>query len=150
MSVSTVPAVLDALVQRVGLALPGVQVTDGQPVDVEPPDTVCIGFTGTPGEAVVVSMLSPEQMAVTPDRESYTVACVASCWKGHERDAKAVRDRAYALVDAVDAELARDPTLGGLVLRARLATEELIPEQTAEGALATVKFSVSVDAFAGR
>lgn len=143
---STVPAVLDALVTRWTAVLPGVQVTDGQPLDLAN-DVVIVGFTGDVGEAAVTSTRTREQMTSTPDREQYDITCMVSSWKGRERDAKVVRDRAYELIDAMAADLAEDQTLDGLVLRARLSTESFTQYQTTDGATAVVQVTVSVDAF---
>jgi hypothetical protein len=143
---STVPACLDALVQAARDELPGVQVIDGQPVEELAPDVVMIGFTGQPSEAAITSTLTREVYARSPDREQYDIACLASSWRG-DTDPKAVRDRAFELVDAVTGALADDQTLGGAVLRARLSAESVIPEQTTDGAVCTVGFTVHVDAF---
>ncbi|WP_242890265.1 hypothetical protein [Actinomadura litoris] len=145
MSVSTVPTALDALVTGLTAALPDVQVVDGQPVSTEG-DVICIGFGGVPGEPAVESTRTREQLAREPDREQYDIACLASSWSG-DTDAKTVRDRAYELVDAAADVLAADDTLGGVVMEARITTDSLTQEQTAEGAVATVRFIVHADAF---
>ncbi|WP_433225603.1 hypothetical protein [Actinomadura formosensis] len=147
MSVSTVPAVLDALVARARAALPEVQVLDGGPHRDTDPDVVAIGFTGDPGEAAVEDTRTREQLATSPDRERYEITSLASSWRGEEHDAKAVRDRVYEMLDALAAELERDQRLGGLVNRARLSSGAFAQEQTNKGAVATVRFVVSVDAF---
>lgn len=149
---STVPAVLDYLVGAVRFALPDVEVVDGQPVrDVER-DVVLIGFTGNPGEAAVTDTRTREQMSASPDRERYEVTCLASSWPGGDTDdqsVKAARDRAYELVDAVNAEIVRDQTLGGRVLRARLMSDLFAQAQTSQGPVATVRFVIEVTAFTG-
>jgi hypothetical protein len=150
MAVSTVPAVLDELVRLVRLALPGVEVIDGQPVRDTENDMVMVGFTGIPYEAAVESTLTREQMSATPDREQYDVTSLASSWPGGDVDPKPARDRAYVLVDAVASELARDQTLGGRVMSARVSTQGLAQGQSDRGAAATVRFVIHVDAFAGR
>ena len=143
---STIPACLDALVQAVRAALPGVQVIDGQPVEELQPDVIMIGFTGQPSTAAITSTLTREVFARSPDREQYDIACLASSWRG-ETDPKVARDRAFALLDAVAGVLADDQTLGGVVLRARLSAQAVVPEQTTDGATCTVAFTVHVDAF---
>ncbi|MFI6819264.1 hypothetical protein ACIBG7_43235 [Nonomuraea sp. NPDC050328] len=143
--ISTVPAVLDALLSLWAKALPGVQVVDGQPLEVEP-DVVFVGFTGLPGEPVVTSTRTREQAATLPEHEAYAITCLASSLRG-ETDAKQVRDRVYEMVSALAGELAADPTLGGLVARAELSTESFAQEQTNEGAAATLQFVVNVDAW---
>ncbi|WP_327047289.1 hypothetical protein OG320_05190 [Microbispora sp. NBC_01189] len=148
--VSTVPAVLDAIVAAARRALQDAEVVDGQPVkgQEDAADIVCIGFTGEPGEAAVQSTRTREQMATDPDRESYTITCLASSWRGHETDPKAVRDAAYALIDGVVGALATDQVLAELVMRAMLTTEAFAPEQTTRGAVATVQFQIHIDAYA--
>jgi len=147
--ISTVPACLDALVALARRALPGVQVVDGQPLDTDP-DIVCIGFTGEPGEAGVEVTRTRQQASITPDRESYDITCLASSWRGHQVDPKVVRDRTYELVDRIAAELAADPTLGGVALTTRISTDALAQEQTTRGAVAVVRFTIHVEAFTRR
>lgn len=143
----TLPVVIDALVALWSQALPGVQVVDGQPLDVEP-DIVCVAFTGTPGEPAATSTRTRDQVATEPDHESYEITCLASSLRG-ETDAKQVRDRAYELVDALAGLLADDPTLGGVAARAELTADSFAQDQTPEGAAATVQFVVTVDAWTG-
>jgi len=145
MTVSTVPGVLDALVALWGQALPGVQVADGEPVNVAD-DVLVVGFTGVPDEPAVTSTRTREQMAAQPDRESYDITCLASSWSG-TTEFKPVRVRAYELLSAAAGALAADPSLGGLVLQTRLSTEDVIQSQTDKGAVVTVRFTVHVDAF---
>ncbi|MEV7908513.1 hypothetical protein [Streptomyces anulatus] len=144
---STIPAVLDELLARARLALPGVQVLDGQPTTDTEPDVIAIGFTGAPGEPVVEATEERAQLAASPDRERYDVTCLASAWIGDD-DARKARDRAFELLETFRAELQRDSTLGGLVLSARLAVISFAPEQTSQGAVATIRFAVRIDAFA--
>lgn len=143
--ISTVPAALDALVARWVAALPDVQVSDGQPVATEN-DLIAVGFHDVPGEPAVNSTRTREQLAAQPDRESYDISCIASTFDGGT-EFKPVRDRVYELVNAVAADLADEDTLGGLVMQARVTADDLIQEQTEAGAVATVRFTVHVDAF---
>lgn len=152
-SVSTIPAVLDALVQRWTLALPDVQVSDGQPLD-HADDMVMVGFTGQPGEEAINSERTVEQMAADPTREQYTIACVVSSWLGAEEDTKAVRSRVFSMLDTMAAELARDPRLGELVLSARISVAgytqyQTLPaeEDSAGGVSGDIRVVVRVDAF---
>jgi hypothetical protein len=147
-TVSTVPAVLDAIVAAVRQALPGVEVVDGQPVKQTEDDVICVGFTGQPGEAAVENTLTREQMATDPDRESYNITCVASSWAGEQPDPVVVRNRAYELVDGVVGALASDTALREIVMRAMLSTQAFAQEQTTAGAVATVQFVIHVDAYA--
>lgn len=150
-SVSTIPAVIDAIVAAVTRTLPGVRIIDGHPPkDLEDADDiVCIGFTGRVGEPAVVSTITREQMATDPSRESYTISNIAASWAGEQDDPKLVRDGAYALVDGVVASLAGDATLERLVARIMVSTEAVAQEQTTKGATATVAFDIHIDAWTG-
>lgn len=143
--ISTVPTVLDALVALWSAALPGVQVADGQPLDMQN-DLIAVGFHDVPGEPAVNSTRTREQLAAEPDRESCDVSCLASSYSG-VADFKTVRDRAYELVNAAASALADDDTLGGIAMDARLTSDDLIQERTENGVFATVRMVVHVDAF---
>lgn len=155
MSVSSVPAVLDELVVRVRLAVEGmtlpekppVQVLDGGPHKDTAPEVIAIGFTGIAGEAAVEYTRTIEQGTIDPAREQYDVTCLASSWLGEQVDPKLVRDRLYALLDAVADEIARDQTLGRLLMRARVSSQLFAAEQTNKGAVATVRFIVHCDGY---
>lgn len=155
MSVSTVPPVLDELVVRAGLAVepmtlpdkPPVQVLDGGPHKDTDPEVVAVAFTGVAGEAAVENTLTVEQMTAEPNREQYDVTCLASVWLGEQVDPKLVRDRLYALLDAIAAEINRDQTLNGLLMRARVASQALAQQQTGKGAVATVRYVVHCDGY---
>lgn len=146
---STIPAVLDALVARWRLALPGVEVIDGEPVKTPEQDTVCVGCTAQPGSGVPVvqNTLDLADMSAGSNNESYDVTCVAASWGG-DSDTKPVRDRAFGLLDAVSKDVARDPRLGGLVMLARMSTESYTQEQTTKGPVAAIQFVVHIEAFA--
>lgn len=151
--VSTVPAAIDALTElaRDALATAGldgspVQVVDGQPRTQTEDDVIAIGFTGDPGEASVESTRTTEQITTSPDREAYEIVCLASSWRGDE-DPKVTRDRVYEFINAINARLMADQTLGRMVTRCRLRSEALAQEQTDKGPVATVRFVVSVDAY---
>lgn len=151
MTYSTVPGVLAALVVKARDMLPeGVTVYDGQP-DSDPSDEcVVIGFTGNPLEAAVEDTRSVEEMTRERDRERYEVTNLATSWLGEETDMEAVRLRAFSFVDVLAAALAADQTLGGACMLARIAVVGLAQMQTTRGAVATIQFTVSVDAFTGR
>jgi hypothetical protein len=146
-TVSTASAVLDSLVTRVAAALPEVRVLDGGPLRDFKDDGLAIGYTPQFGDDVVSDTRTRDQMESSPDAERYDITNLAWSWHGSNTDQKAVRDRAYELVDAVAAELARDQTLGGLVMRAWVSSTALAQEQTNRGAVATVRFVISVYAF---
>jgi hypothetical protein len=143
-TVSTIGPVLDALVALARTALPQVQVFDGPPTEEMRGELVMIGWGG-PDQPGVTSTRSRQQYATAPDTESYDVACLLCCWLG-ESDLKAARDGVMALLDALGAALAANPRLGGLVKRCRISAETYVPEQTTDGAAATLLVTFHVDA----
>lgn len=145
MSIYTAPAAIDALVAACRIALPDTRVTDGQPITDEL-EVLAIGYTGEPTEPAVETTLAREQVALSPDRERYTINCLAWSVKGNA-SIKQARDRVYALVDAVAALLTADPTLGGIVGRTHLSTHVLGQQQNAKGAMAMLRFEIQIDAF---
>ena len=148
---STIPAVLDALVVALRAAMPGVQVCDGQPVEDLADEVVVVGWQM---ERPAVSVdLHREDAGGMVDREIYDVAGLVSVVSG-DTATKPVRDRAYELWDLLVAELRRDPTLGVAgVMRARPFVAAFGQVQTsgdevsAGGASATISWVVAVDAF---
>lgn len=145
-TVSTIPAVLDALVALTGQVLPAAQIFDGPPTEEMQGDLVLIGFAFPTGTPAVTDTHTRQQYASSPDTESYDVACMVCAWPGGDTDLKVARDRAFAMVNALGAGLAADPMLGGLVKRARISTDSYIPEQTTNGASVTVPVTVHIDA----
>jgi hypothetical protein len=144
-TVSTVGPVLDALVALARTALPATQVFDGPPTEVIQGEVIMIGWGG-PDQPGVTSTRTRQQYATSPDTESYDLSCLLCCWLGADNNLKAARDGALALLDALGAALAADPLLGGLVKRARISADTYLPEQTTDGAAATLLATVHVDA----
>jgi hypothetical protein len=145
-TVSTIPAVLDALVAIARTALPDGQVFDGPPTAEMQGDLVMIGFAYPPGTPAITEARARQQYAPSPDSESYDIANLFCAWPGGDNDLKVARDRAFAMVDAFAAGLASDPQLGGLVKRVRISTNTYVPEQTTSGASVTVPVTVHIDA----
>lgn len=150
---STIPAALDALVAAAVRAWPDVQVLDGGPTTQINADVISIGYSGTPNEPDVRNTLTQEQLDMQPDLERYDVMGVATSWRGDaydadgKPDARTTRLRAFELLDGLRAELARDPRLGGTVMRARMSTVDMIADQTVDGPVCSVRFVVHIDAF---
>lgn len=153
MNVSTVSEVIDYLVFNAANWMGSdVQVTDGAPVPPmdAAPNILCIGFTGTVEEPVAENTRTIQQLASSPDRESYDLVCIASSWFGNNTNMQAVRTKAYGIVNALADSLSRDATLGGLVMQVRVGSDSLAQSQTTKGAVATVRFNIHVEAFARR
>lgn len=139
------PAALDGLLAAARRALPGVQVLDGQPVQGQlADDTVIVGFS--PARPSVDAAVDVAGQGADR-RERYDIVCLASSLFG-STVAKTRRDRAFALFEAVAAEVDRDRTLGGAVMRARASAATFMQAQTPDGASATVEFLIHCDGFA--
>lgn len=145
-TVSTVPAVLDALVALARRVLPDFQVFDGPPTEEMHGDLVMIGFAWPPGTPAVTDTRTQRQYAAAPDAESYDIANLFCAWPGGDEDLKIARDRAYAMIDAFTQGLAESGELGGLVMDARVSADTYIPEQTTSGASVTVPVTVHIEA----
>lgn len=153
-TVSTIPDVLETLTQRFSLAVEpdgeaSLAVWDGQPRN-DADDVIAVGFTGVPGEDAVVDTRTREQMVSSPDRERYDVTCIVSAWRGAEDDQaafQAVRRRAFAMVDAMAADLAGSSRLGGLVMSVRLTSGNVAQYLSEGGVSVDVQVVISVDAF---
>lgn len=145
---TTVFAALPALVAAVRRALPDLanrgRVFDGRYAGEDPgADMVLIGWS--PGELAVQRTGTPEFSGKS--KETYDVVCLA-CALGGDTDPEVVRRRVEGFVNAIDAELGRDRTMGGVVTHARLSFTNLSQEQTPAGADVSVQFAIHVTAFA--
>lgn len=154
---STIPGVLQSLIDVAARALPDVQVSDGAPVGDVAEDIVAIGTTGREGEVAVQASRAQSVLTTAPDAESYDVSCVASSWRGAETDFAPVRGALFAMLDALAAEIARDPTLAGAATHARMTVTSYFQDQvtvtddegtpSGAGATATANFAIHVEAF---
>lgn len=149
---STIPAAIDALVAAAERAWPKVQVLDGGPTTDVRDDTIAIGYSGSSEDVDVRSTVTQEQLEMQPDLERYDVMCMVSAWRGSAHrdgrpDAKSTRDHAFELLRGIGHELARDPQLGGAVGLARMATVDVMADQTQAGPVCTIRFVVSIAAF---
>lgn len=142
---TTVPAALTALVATAEEALPGVKVGDGPWLQrPDNPDIVAIGLED-PDTARAVEFTA-DIAGLASEQETYTVMCLASSWTG-DTDMAARRARTDEMVETIRAALKAEPTLGGVVMRARLATLSLDQFQAGNGCEAIALFAVRVDAF---
>lgn len=149
MTASAVPAALDNLVAslRDAAGLAGVQVLDGLPALVESLEDDCIVVGGeTPEVPAVEGQQEPRGLNPRRKGERFSISCAISCWSGDNDPAavKAVRDRAYALLDVVQDVLAGDVTLRGVLTACRLGSRVVLSQgQTPSGVEASVAFEVS-------
>ncbi len=145
-TVSTVPAVLDALIAacRAAVApsaLASVQIHDGPPIGDLEPDYVAVGWT-----QITPSWQASDTLEYFGGGggERYGVPVMIRSWSG-EVDIKARRDRAFALADAI-ADLASALTADGANVVASLTVAAYQPSKTAEGAEVVLSATVSVEA----
>jgi hypothetical protein len=145
---STVPAAINALVAVAnGLGLVGTAVIDGPKVgNPNTQEALTIGFQDEQTETVVEVEYGSEGMAVAREREQYNVNCAAMVLRGSAKMPEA-RTRSYEILAAFGAGLLADHTLGGAVMSATIGSATLAEQQTPKGAIATVKFTVQIDAF---
>lgn len=149
MATSRAPAVIDALLAlcRAAPGLDGVTVMDGPKVTGDPlKAVVCIGWDADEdGDgAAVESSQEWAGLGAKARDETLQVTCAALAWHG-ETTVKPVRDRAYALVAAVEQALRADPSLGfPPPTVVALATGNAYQQQTSSGAQCRVVFVVAV------
>ncbi|MFF9898500.1 hypothetical protein [Streptomyces longispororuber] len=150
MATSRVPAAITALlaILRAAPALAGVGVYDGPvAVNLSERRRLYIGWAPGSEQAVELSQQFASAGARTRD-EDFDIACYAEARAG-DKDMALRRTAVFEIVAAVESALrASDaapqaPTLNGAVLWSQLSTGNLIQEQTQDGALAGLAFTVS-------
>lgn len=143
---STIPEVLDALAAKWAANPPAGlradQIFDGPPAG---------GYVGTEGVAVGASIDDDDVVAFSRSvadlrggaREQYTLTCLVWCGSG-DVSAKPRRDRVDAVLEALEASLAADLTLAGLVSRVWMTSGAFQQRQTGRGVLVTAQFELDV------
>lgn len=144
--VSTVPAVISALVTSVTNALPDVQVIDGEPLNNLKPDFVAIGWDDQ-SPAIVMDRMIPGLPKRRGREESYEIACHAVSWRGGANAAQTVLARCFEMYNDIQAALLADHTLGGAATQAEVSAAAYTPAQTDKGPIGSLRFSIHVDAW---
>lgn len=151
-TLTTVPAVLTALVNLGQASLPGVTVYDGAPnVDNEPPQFLCVGFSRDEDESSVDGATTDEGNYTSS--ESYAVHCILSVATGdaHPAAVAEVRTSCAALWSTFAAALRADPTLAGTLTGGGKATvgsfSWIYGPSLQGGTYAEVEFDVNVAAW---
>lgn len=145
MSVSALPGFLTAVVASLvaAPALSGVQVVDGPPVEsTTAREVVAVGISTV--DVSVESNLTDAGLGSR--RDGIDVPCMVRVWSG-DAALPPLRDRAFALLAAVEAVLAADRTVGGTVTRARVMSLVYNPIRGPEGTAVELEFPIRVDAF---
>lgn len=133
---------LDALIAAIRPALSAVEVVDGQPVALQEPRSLVIGWSPT-RPAVEIRQIESDLYAERRS-EVLDIACVVSVWRGDLAPAL-VRAEAVQVLDDLRGVLAADSSLGGAVTRAILGYAGTLDQaQTADGASATLDFTIDV------
>lgn len=153
MPTSRVPDAIDALVDMctAASALADVTVSDGPPLsDLADEQQLSIGWSPDVTNAATITQDFASAGARRRD-EDFAVSCYAEVRSG-DIDMRAVRRAVFNLVAVVEQSLrATDeepeaPTLRGTVLWAHLTTGDLTQQQTDDGALAGLTFTISCHA----
>lgn len=112
MSATTVPAVRAALVARLTALLPGTPVFYGHPGRNVPAVFVAVADTA---DGVGREQRTLPLRRESSRTESYDLRLVVWCLTGDHDAQQQVTEQAWALVDQIDDDLRREPTLGGVV-----------------------------------
>jgi hypothetical protein len=143
-----VAAVLDALTAAARVGLPeDVVVIDGQPLKINDPDVIILGWSPT---APSVEFEQEFSDVGGGRSERMSIACVASSLRGEgdEISTSEVRARCVDLLDLLADALAADPTLGDVVQRAELGTAGALDQaNTAKGLSASIEFTVLAETY---
>lgn len=148
---SKLPDAMDGLVAVFTAApeMAGVPVRDGPSTSqATVQEILSVGYTGSEDETDAEAQASAEGLNPVRDREQFTIRCAAAVLQG-TGSISAARRRAYEIVGAAGAVLARDHTLGGIVLRAMIGTHSLSQDLTDRGVQVVVVFGVDCDAYSG-
>lgn len=149
--VTTVPAVLSALVTLGATALPGVKVYDGPNNEDNLPDEfLAVGFSRDEDDASVDGALIDEGNRTSG--ESYSVHCILSVATGDVDDGAvaARRARCSVLFGQYATALRADPTLAGALVAGAAATlgsfSWIYGPSSQGGSYAEVEFDVDITA----
>lgn len=151
MTVSTAfPNVVAAILTRLQAAssLSSVRIFDGAQIDFSyPGDAVAIGHDGSFGDTEMqIGTIQNNPFAFTDlHEEQGSISC--SLWsQDGTTDITARRNRAFALMSAVDTALRTDPTFGGACLYSILSTNAISYRQTDMGVAVVIDFTISYQA----
>jgi hypothetical protein len=147
---SSVPGAVDGLLEllRSAPSLSGVTVLDGPTVTADPIlEAVTVGFEDPETAAAVTATSAPEGLSRARDLETFTIACAAEVLVSASTDLRVARLRGYELLGFVGQILADHHQLNGAVMMAHLGAHTLSQEQTQQGALVRIAFSVDCEAY---
>jgi len=150
---STFPAAVAGLTAawRFAPGLAGVLVADMVSLtDSSTEEAVIAAYAGTDDDIAAEGTLAQEGYDGVRDRELYDIRCAIAVRRGGG-DLAAARARAFVLLAVCGQALAADRKLGGAVMTAVITSWSLLTDLSLdEGALARIRFNVSIDAFTNR
>jgi len=147
MATTALTAVIDGLITNLSAsaALAGVRIFDGVEIDSSfPGDFITVGHDGSDDGEVVVAN-SVQQFLELGNRRQFedaSVNCQLVSWNGGV-DVKSRRNRAFALLSAVDTAIRADVSLGGACLYSTLDNYTTFYRQTNVGVAVYVTFTVT-------
>lgn len=143
---TAIPAAIDALFVQLAATpeLRGVQIIDGPPIEDIQQDVIAIGLS--PDSADIMAQATLADLANDQDSEVFEILGLTRSWSG-SGDLRPRRVKAFALLDGVQTALKADPTLGGVVGKARLSRVVYVPYRAAQGVFVTVPFFIEVHIF---
>lgn len=148
MATSRVPDAIDALVALFGAApaLDGVKVVDGPLVTGDPlREAICVAYDGAEGGGEAVDIQQEwASIGQKARNETFTITCAVVVWGGATK-VRPARERAFALLAAVEDALRADPSLGlPPPTVVAFAAGSLFHEQSESGMQARISFQVAV------
>lgn len=145
MTSSRIPAVVDALLSVLGAALPGIEVRDGAPLQLEDePSSLYVGADEDGSEFLWEQDWAGMSHAYRD--EEFTVPCLLWVRTG-DNNVKAVRDQLFGLFATVEATLRADTQLGldpTWNVRADVAPRSYSQPQVPDGVVCKARFGIRV------
>lgn len=145
---AVLPEAIDKLVElfEVGFRLeyPNTQVLDGPEIDDIGTDVVAVGLNAE--DLATTATVSFAGMEARQER--LDINCLIRSWTG-DPDLAERRRVAFAMFDLAREIVRTNHTLGGVVTHAYLAGYSYLPSRLPEGAVATIAFSIRIDALTG-
>ena len=154
---SKAPALIDYLVNTfqnaatLGQATPAVTVYDGPPTTMlNAPLSLYVGLADPDSDQIQVAASftqAREDLGSATRGETTVVNCVAEAWSGTD-PLQPQRVAAFGIVAAVEALVRADNNMGGLgQLYPGVTAGDLLQNNTAQGAIARVPFTITVRSF---
>lgn len=146
MATSSIAAATDALVAivRAASSVDDSAIFDGPPITDEPNDFICIGaLPGDGGGEAISGEQTAQTLGNARRSEVYAIQCYISCYGG-DTNMSVRRLRAFALFAEIETAIRSNGTLTSTVMFAEIGSTGVMQEQTEDGIVVTLSFSVVV------